>query len=265
MRIGILGGTGSRSIIDDAETVRVETAWGAVPVETGRVGDLLVFFVSRHGADHGRSAHRVAHKANLAALAACRTDAVFAINNVGGLREPFTTGDLVVPHDLVALWGPHVTIHEAEAVHVDMTAPYCPHLRSALVTAASETWNGTVHAEGVYVQVPGPRLETAAEVRHLATMGDVVGMTGGPEAVLARELGLCFASLAFVANPAAGREAGPVVADALRKALADVSVALRDTVVAAARAVPRDRDCGCREAPAKGRMAPVPMRQAHKA
>lgn len=265
MRVGVLGGTGFRSILDDAETVRVETAWGAVPVETGRVGELHFFFVSRHGADHGRAAHRVSHQANIAALTACRVDAAFAINNVGGLQAPFTAGDLVVPHDLVALWGPHVTFHDEEAVHVDMTAPYCPHLRRALIEAASDTWSGTMHPTGVYVQVPGPRLETAAEVRHLATMGDVVGMTGGPEAVLARESGLCFASLAFVANVAAGRETGPVVADALRTALADVSVALRDIILAAAGAVPRSRDCGCAGAPAKGRMAPVPMPQAHKA
>lgn len=179
MRVGVIGGTGFS--LPDVGIVRVDTAWGEV--EVAHAND--IFLVKRHGPHH-LPPHRIVHRANVDALARCGVDAILAINAVGALDPALAAPSLVVPDDLLDLRRSTETFHDERAVHVDLTEPYCPALRALLVRHASATDGG------VYVATEGPRLETTAEVRMMRAMGgSVVGMTGAPEAALARERAIC--------------------------------------------------------------------------
>lgn len=256
MRLGVIGGTGLYDLVAGVgETVRVETPYGELPVTVTEHQGRTLFFVNRHGRDHRLPPHRIDPRRHLEALARCGVDAVFAANNVGALNDTLGPGDLVVPHDLVDLSGRSESFHDDEVVHVDLQEPYCPHLRRSLHEAARRATRPpqNLHDRGVYVGVRGPRFETPAEVRWLATLGDLVGMTGCPEATLARERGLCYAALAFVANATAS---GPIAAEAVRSALHDERERICQILLDAVRHAPEVRDCGCRAAPAAGRLDP---------
>ncbi|MDD3493321.1 MAG: MTAP family purine nucleoside phosphorylase [Candidatus Thermoplasmatota archaeon] len=249
MRIGIIGGTGIYGY--EGNTVSVDTAYGEVEVVHAVQGDHAVFFVPRHGAGHVLPPHRVNHRANLQALADCHVDRVIGITTVGSLREDITPGMLFVPGDFIDFTVSRPTFFDRGAVHVDMSQPFCPEVREA-VLAAARSRQGEV-AEGVYACTSGPRLETPAEVALLQQFAHVVGMTLAPEATLARERGLCYASLSLVSNLAAG----------LQKALPAQEIAaiydrMRPVVMAVLREVvcslPEERSCGCRGAAERGQL-----------
>jgi 5'-methylthioinosine phosphorylase len=209
----IIGGSGfselpSLSVID---TRSVETPYGetSAPVMRGWLGDAEVLFLPRHGAAHHLPPHRINFRANLWALHACGVEQVLALAAVGGITERFAPAVLAVPDQIIdyTFGRGHTFFDGAEAgvEHVDMTAPYCEGLRQLLISACARTGQSVV-VEGTYGATQGPRLETAAEIRRYERDGcDMVGMTGMPEAALARELGICYASLAFVVNWAAGK------------------------------------------------------------
>lgn len=247
LRIGVIGGTGLYEL--GGEAAEVNTPHGDVPVSVRREKGRSVFFVARHGKGHGVPAHRVNHKANVAALAACGVSRVFAVNTVGSMRAEWKPGSLVVPRDFVDVSTP-ATFHDDQAVHVDMTTPYCPQLRQALLKAA--TRDGGAH-EGVYVCTPGPRLETPAEIRWLSTLGDVVGMTGAPEAVLAREKGLCYASLCLVSNLAAGFQKRLPATEVTRNYKRSEGK-VHSVLERALDLVPARKTCGCERAPEDARL-----------
>lgn len=252
-RVGVIGGTGLYALLDDPETLPVETPFGARDVDLGDLDGAPVAFLARHGRRHAVPPHRLDPRADLLALKHCGVDAVLAVNNAGGLQDPVRAGDLVVPDDLIDLSGGEpFTLFDEEAVHVDLFAPYCGPLRATFLEAAGD-WPTTVHDGGTYLQMRGPRFETRAEARRLATLGHVVGMTGALEAVIAREAGLCYAAACFVAN-ATGARVGVQSADAVRDALAEHRNDLLTLLRAAVPRVPTDRDCPCRDAPAAGRM-----------
>lgn len=265
MRIGVIGGTGLYGLGGDAtpEDVRVDTPYGPRTVHVLQPPDAdPVFFLNRHGTHHTVPPHRIDHRANIDTLALCRVDAILAIHNVGGLRHELNGGQIVVPHDLVDIGGlagrTDGTFHDDDVVHIDMSEPYCPHVRQAWIDAArAHVHLDHVHAKGVYVAVRGPRLETPAEVAFLASLGDIVGMTGCPEAALARERGICYASLSFVANAAAGL-GGALSAEGIRAALGSQAELVQRIITDAMGRIPPTRECGCRAAPEAGRLASVP-------
>lgn len=235
-RIGILGGTGFAP--PEAETIEIDTPYGQVLV--ARADDLL--FVKRHGPQHVPP-HRIAHRANVDALARCGADAILAINTVGALDPDIPVPSLLVPDDYIDLRKSTETFHAERAVHIDVTDAYCPTLRALLVRHAG------ARDGGVYACTEGPRLETRAEVRVLRALGaTVVGMTGCPEAALARERAICYASLCLVVNPAAGVAPAPLVAQDLRASAAALMPRALDAVRAAARDVRAERGCSCRGA-----------------
>lgn len=247
-RIGVILGTGLTQLPLRVEPLLVETPFGDIEVGAASHGDASLFFVSRHGTPH-RPAHVVAHKANVDALARCRVERVIALNTVGALRDDIEAASLVVPHDYIDLRSRRESFFDDSPVHIDVSEPYCGAVRRALVDAGRAE-GAPILAEGVYAATEGPRLETPAEVRALRALGGtVVGMTGCPEAALARERRLCYASLCIVTNPAAGVASTPLSADAIRsgaRALAPLAfrVALR-----AASILPLTRDtCRCAHA-----------------
>lgn len=174
----------------------------------GQIGGLSVVFLARHGYGNSIAPHEINYRANIWALHSLGVRQVVAIASVGGIRPDLAPGQLALPDDLIdSTWGRKHTYHEGQGVavqHVDFAQPYDAGLRQQLLAAASRA-GVDLSDGGVYACTQGPRLETAAEVRALSRLGaDMVGMTGMPEAALARELGLAYASLCIVTNWASG-------------------------------------------------------------
>lgn len=210
----IIGGTGLTALagleLDQAQTF--ETPWGApsAPVQRGHYAGRPVLFLARHGHPHRIPPHQVNYRANLWALKEAGAEAIVAVNAVGGIHAAMGSGHLCVPHQLVDYtWGRGHTFFEGadleHVTHIDFSFPYDEPLRQRLLGALRRLQ--LPHSDhGVYAATQGPRLETAGEIVRLERDGcDIVGMTGMPEAALARELGLPYACLALVVNPAAGK------------------------------------------------------------
>ncbi|WP_145479631.1 S-methyl-5'-thioinosine phosphorylase [Stenotrophomonas rhizophila] len=210
--LAVIGGTGVYKLaqLDDVTSHAVETRYGT-PSGPIRVGTLLgqrVAFLARHGEGHSLPPHKINYRANLAALQQIGATRVLALNTVGGITEHFGPRVLACPDQLIDYtWGRISTLSEepgSEVLHVDFGHPYTPMLRSKVLAAAKVT-GVRLQDGGCYGATQGPRLETNAEIARMRRDGcDLVGMTGMPEAGLARELGLDYACLAIVANWAAG-------------------------------------------------------------
>jgi len=211
MMFALVGGTGYTFLeaFEQTGSSDLETPFGrgSGPVLQGRLFGAPILFLARHGKGEPLPPHRVNYRANLAALKALGATDVIALNAVGGIRADMGPGRLVLVDDLIDYTHSreHTIWTERQAhLHVDLHPPYTAHLRDQLKTAAIASQVELIDG-GTYGATQGPRLETAAEIRRMQRDGcDVVGMTGMPEAGLAREMGLHYASLCLVANWAAG-------------------------------------------------------------
>jgi 5'-methylthioinosine phosphorylase len=232
--LAVIGGTGVYALgeLADVESHQPVTPYGALsgPIRVGTYAGRRVAFLARHGEGHSLPPHRINYRANLAALKSLGAQRVLAMNTVGGISERFGPRVLVCPDQLIDYtWGRISTLCEepgSEVLHVDFGDPYTPALRERVIAAARRAGVAMVDG-GCYGATQGPRLETKAEIARLRRDGcDIVGMTGMPEAGLARELGLDYASLAIVANWAAG--AGPDADEVitLQDVLDNVAVAM---------------------------------------
>nr|WP_189109926.1 S-methyl-5'-thioadenosine phosphorylase [Streptomyces camponoticapitis] len=261
--IGVIGGSGLYSFLDDVTEVTVDTPYGP-PSDSLFLGDVegrRVAFLPRHGRAHDIAPHRINYRANLWALRSVGVRQVLGPCAVGGLREEFGPGTLLVPDQLVDRTKARTQTYydgvplpdgsQSKVVHISLADPYCPEGRKAALAAArGHEWEPV--DGGTLVVVEGPRFSTRAESRWHASMGwSVVGMTGHPEAVLARELGLCYTSLTLVTDLDAGAETGEGVShgevlkvfasnvDRLRTVLFDAVGGLQDG---------ETRDCLCSHA-----------------
>jgi len=216
--LGIIGGSGLGRLnaleVDRQETVKTPYGDPSAPLTFGRFDGAPVVFLPRHGAPHTIPPHRVNYRANLWAMKDAGVERVVGMAAVGGITAAMAPGVLAVPDQVIDYtWGRAHTLFEADlssVTHIDFTDPYCEALRRALLQAARRA-GLEVYDGGTYGATQGPRLESAAEVLRLERDGcDLVGMTGMPEASLARELGLCYASLALSVNWAAGKGEGPI-------------------------------------------------------
>ena len=216
--VAVIGGTG----VDELQGLEVlsthlpETPFGqpSRPIQEGRLGDVTVYFLQRHGSPGAIPPHLINYRANLWSLHALGVRKVVAINAVGGISDGMRPGRLVIPHQLIDYtWGREHTFDDGasgQLQHIDFSEPFDADMRRDLLAVASAE-NIPHLSEGVYGVTQGPRLETAAEIRRMALDGcDVVGMTAMPEAALARELGLAYASICMVVNPAAGLSNEPI-------------------------------------------------------
>ncbi len=210
--LAVIGGTGVYRVpgLDWQDAVSCQTAFGnpSGPVRVAEIEGRRVAFLARHGEDHSLPPHRVNYRANLKALQQLGVRRVVAINTVGGITAAYGPRVLAVPDQLIDYtWGRISTFSEepgSEVLHVDFGDPYTPWLRRQLLQACRQAAVSAVDG-GCYGATQGPRLESRAEISRLRRDGcDLVGMTGMPEAGLARELGLEYASLCVVANWAAG-------------------------------------------------------------
>jgi 5'-methylthioadenosine phosphorylase len=251
--IGIIGGSGFYEFLTDAVEVELDTPFGrpAAPITVGTVGGRRVAFLPRHGRRHQYVAHRVPYRSNIWAMASLGIRALVGPCSVGSLRPEVNPGEFMVVDQVVdRTWGRPDTFHdvgapegtpgaEAHLHHQSFADPYDPDLRLALVEAGRSI-GVTVHDGGTMVVINGPRFSTRAESRWFRQMGwDVVNMTGYPEAVLAAEAGLRYATVALVTDHDAGVDGHePVTMDAVLETMADNVATVRDLLAAALPTLP---------------------------
>ena len=213
--LGIIGGSGLSRLESMVVTRRrvVRTPYGrpSGALAFGTLRGQKVVFLQRHGPGHTIPPHAVNYRANIWALHAQKVKDVVSVASVGGIRADLRPGTLAVPDQIIDYThgrsATFVTRGDRPVTHIDFTCPYCEAMRQRLLEAARAAGEALV-AEGTYAATQGPRLETAAEIGRLERDGaHLVGMTGMPEAALAREIGLCYAAIAVVVNHAAGRGA----------------------------------------------------------
>jgi len=211
--LAVIGGSGLSQLagLEGSQRIEVRTPYGAPsgPLALGAIRGHPLVFLARHGDGHTIAPHEINYRANLWALKEQRVAGIVSIASVGGIRSDLGPGTLVLPDQIIDYtWGRCSTYFEGEGAtvtHVDFTQPYSDALRKRIAAAAAAC-KEPLREGGVYAATQGPRLESAAEIDRLERDGaDLVGMTGMPEAALARELGLEYASIAVVANHAAGR------------------------------------------------------------
>lgn len=213
--LGIIGGTGLTQLANLEITHRkvARTPYGepSGALTFGRICDREVIFLARHGYGHTIPPHAVNYRANMWALKAHGVDRIVSVATVGGIHPELLPGMLVVPDQIIDYTHGRESTYfvddDKPVVHLDFTFPYCSAMREALLQAAVRA-GIRLRDGGVYGAVQGPRLETAAEIDRIERDGaDMVGMTGMPEAYLAREIELCYAAVGAVVNYAAGRGA----------------------------------------------------------
>jgi 5'-methylthioadenosine phosphorylase len=211
--LAIIGGSGLTKLanleVGRRKVARTPYGEPSGAITFGRIGTNEVLFLARHGYGHTIAPHEVNYRANLWALKHAGADSVVSVASVGGIRNDVWPGTLVVPHQAIDYtWGRASTFFEGPGTpvnHIDFTEPYSRKMRARILSAAAAIGERMVDG-GVYAATQGPRLETAAEINRLERDGaDIVGMTGMPEAALAREIALEYAAIAVVANYAAGR------------------------------------------------------------
>lgn len=255
--LAVIGGSGFTSLHDDVRTVELVTPWGppSGPIQLTEVEGRTVAFLPRHGPGHRFPPHRVPYRANLWALRELGVTRVLGPCAAGSLHPDRHPGDLVVLDQAVdRTWGRPDSYFDGPTVnHVSLADPYCPELRSALLAGAAD---GAlrVHDGGTVVVIQGPRFATRAESRlHREQGATVINMTQMPEAALARELGLCYASAALVTDYDAGVDDDPGVAPVTQAEVFATFEAnipkLRQVLLGALTAVPTTRSCGCAAAP----------------
>ncbi len=240
--IAIIGGTGLTSLntLEITHRENQSTPYGepSSPLIQGKLSGRTVVFLARHGLHHTLPPHKINYRANLWALQRIGIKHIIAIAAVGGIRNDMAPGVLAFPDQLIDYtWGRQGTFFDenlTQVTHIDFTEPYCPQLRGRLIQAA-QLLNLGARESCTYAAMQGPRLETAAEIRKLERDGcDIVGMTGMPEAALARELDLRYATCAIVANWAAGKAAGEIsmaeIERNLQESMARVKLLLTELV-----------------------------------
>ena len=248
--IGVIGGSGLYSLLDDAEPVKVSTPYGdpSAAVTVGRIGETDLAFLPRHGIAHEYPPHRINYRANLWALRSLGVRDVLAPCAVGSLDPTLDRGGFVVPDQILDRTSGRERSYYDAAVHIGFADPYCPRGRKTVLAEGNQL--GLDPADGgALVVIDGPRFSTRAESRWFAAAGGrVIGMTGMPEAVLARELALCYTAIGLVTDHDAGIEAGSGVSqqqvlDTFAAGLDDLRRLLAATAGAIGHA-----ECSCRHA-----------------
>jgi len=225
--VAVIGGSGfsDPGFWDVVERESIETPYGApsAPLMRIRRGAGEFLYLARHGEGHAIPPHRINYRANIWALREVGVDQVVGLAAVGGIGRDYRPGRLAVPDQIIDYtWGrEHTFFDSGDVRHVDFTSPYCDGLRRLLLRAAQRADLDPVDG-GIYGATQGPRLETGAEIARMERDGcDMVGMTGMPEAAMARELELCYACCAYVVNWAAGKGAGEITMSEIESYLGD--------------------------------------------
>lgn len=252
--IGLIGGSGLYELpgIRSIEEIEVDTPFGRAS-DRLRISELegkRIAFLPRHSYKHNIPPHKVNYRANIWALKKIGVQRIIAVNAVGGINEQYNPGDIVIPEQIIDLSRSRVsTFFDADdVVHVDFTEPYCPEMRA--VWSSHELANRyKLHTTGTYVCTEGPRLETSAEIGFMKAIGgDMVGMTGMPEAVLAREAEICYLMIAVITNPAAGISKKKLTTTEVLQTMKLSTERVKQLIVEALKLLPEQRNCPCKDA-----------------
>lgn len=246
-KLAIIGGSGFEQFFSPVKQISVNTPYGVVsPLSACVIGGRDVIFLSRHGVNHLIPPHKVNYRANIWALHKLNVDRIIALNAVGAINPNFKPCDVVVPHDFIDFTKARNTpfYDDAPVTHIDMSTPFCPEIRAVvlekLCCSGLSAWG-----KAVLLCTEGPRFETPAEIEIFKRLGaDLVGMTSIPEAVLTRELEICYAPICFVSNMAAGLQQLISPLDTIDRAqliTPQIGQALIDAVLA----LPLVRKCHC--------------------
>ena len=252
--IAIIGGTGvyNPGMLDQISTLTVDTPFGVITCQTGSYAGKRVAFIPRHGSQHSIPPHLINYRANIWALKKLGVRQILATTAVGSLNPEMKPGDFVLPDQFIDFTKQRVSTFyeggERGVVHVDVTSPYCSKLRHKVAELAQKL-NLPVVDGGCYVCTEGPRFETAAEIRSYKLLGgDVVGMTGVPEAVLAREAEMCYVTVSMVTNFAAGISSEPLTHHEVLDTMKHNSANIRSLLDQAIEAAETDEECSCQHA-----------------
>jgi len=245
-KIAIIGGSGLENALKPVKTEAINTPYGRVEVDYVYLGNKKIVFLPRHGKKHEKPPHMINYRGNIWALRELGVERIIASNAVGGIRDGLKPGDFMIIHDFLDFTKERsLTFYDGpKVIHIDVTEPYCPEIRSILINAAREL-SDRVWDSGVYACMEGPRFETPAEIRMLRLLGaDVVGMTSVPEVVLARELGICYASLCIITNYAAGMQekiTAEEVSEIMKRKVPEILEIFKMTI----ERLPEKRNCKC--------------------
>jgi len=251
-RTAVIGGTGFYDMEQATlkEKKAVDTKYGRAVVSIYEAGGEKFAFLPRHGEGHKRAPHMVNYRANIMALKQLGVERIIGVCSVGSLQKQIKPGDFVLVDQFLDFTKSRPSTffdEEGCVVHTNVTEPYCPEMRESIAKAMP--LKHRLHKKGTYVCAEGPRFETAAEIRMFAALGgDVVGMTGVPECVLARELGMCYASIAVVTNYAAGLGHDTVSHEEVLEEMEKLGKTIQSFIMSCLAAIPENPHCGCRQA-----------------
>jgi len=259
VRIGVFGGSGFYSLLDDAREIEVDTPWGlpSAPLTIGSVEGRQVAFIPRHGVKHQWPPHMVPYRANLWAFKQLGVERVLGPCAVGSLQPSIKPGEFVVCDQLVdRTSGRASTFYDGpETTHISFADPYCPTMREAAIAAGHEL-SLPLHERGTVVVIQGPRFSTRAESAYYAAQGwEVINMTQAPEAVLARELEMCYLNISMNTDYDVGvvGEIEPVTHEEVIRVFQENIGKLRELLFRVVAALPDERDCPCATALATAR------------
>ncbi|SFM32180.1 MTAP family purine nucleoside phosphorylase [Methanolobus profundi] len=239
----VIGGVAFSSA-SSCEELTVSTPYGKVPVNVSDIGGKRVVFLSRHAnGDRHVPPHMINYRANIYAIHELGVRNVISTNSVGTMKN-HPVGSFFLPDDFIDLTRTRPsTFFNERTVHVDVSEPYCPDIRNLMKGSLVNRNIG--FSEGVYVCTEGPRFETRAEIRMMRQFGDVVGMTGLPEVVLAKELNMCYASICTVTNDACGLSDGKMTVSEVLDTLAAINEKLQVVLLDVIQALPESCSCSC--------------------
>ena len=249
-RIAIIGGSGLEGLLQGSKVVRLETPYGtAPPISVGVIGREEVAFLPRHGPKHDLPPHKINYRANIYSLKQVGVERIIATNAVGAINTTYNPGELAIPSDILDMTKSRSGTYfdAAPVTHIDVTEPYCPELCSVLAECCKTT-GVNCRAKAILVATEGPRYETPAEIRMLGKLGgDIVGMTGAPEVFLARELEICYSTLCFISNKAAGMQERLSAVEVMNVGK-QVMPSMLKVIHAAIERIPTERACMCAKA-----------------
>lgn len=253
VEIGVFGGSGFYSLLENAEEHRINTPFGAPssPVMVGEIGGRTVAFLPRHGVAHDLPPHKINYRANVWAMKELGVSRIIGPNACGSLQPDVKPGDFVICDQFVdRTWGRTDTFYDGPiTTHVSSADPYCPDMRAVAVAKAREL-GIPVHDGGTVVVIQGPRFSTRAESKWFASQGwEVINMTQYPECYLARELEICYCNISLITDHDAGAEGiEPVSNDEVVRVFAENNEKLRGLLYAMIPALPHERPCVCASA-----------------
>ncbi len=249
-RIGVIGGSGIYGIFEPMESLKVHTPYGAPSddVQIGKLGDIEIAFIPRHGRGHRIPPHRVNYRANIYALKSLGVERIVAVSAVGSLREDYRPGDIVIVDQYIDFTKKRdYTFYDGpKVVHISTADPFCPELREIFINVCKE--QGIECKEsGTYICIEGPRFSTRAESKMFRQFADIIGMTLVPEVQLAREMEMCYVTIATITDYDVWAEK-PVSTEEVIKVMKENEEKVKKILRVGIPRIPEERKCPCKDA-----------------